>query len=188
MHLAASEGNLSVVQLLCARAAIEVNCADRWGNTPLSDAVGQKHDKMAALLHGHGGRMSYAPELMSLRLSELARQGKLERMMSLVEFGCDVNAVDYDLRAPLHAAAGEGNVHVIGFLLEQRADVNAVDHRGCTPLDEAVRTNHQLVAQRLREAGAQVRPSAFNRRILHPRSSPFRRPARSADGRGRAAR
>ena len=108
--------------------------------------------------------------------------------MSLVEFGCDVNAVDYDLRAPLHAAAGEGNVHVIGFLLAQKADVNASDHRGCTPLDEAVRTNHHLVAQRLREAGAQVRPSAFNRRIPHPRSSPFRRPARSADGRGRAAR
>ena len=61
--------------------------------------------------------------------------------MSLVEFGCDVNAVDYDLRAPLHAAAGEGNVHVIGFLLGQRADVNASDHRGCTPLDEAVRTS-----------------------------------------------
>ena len=29
LHLAASEGNLSVVQLLCAHAAIEVNCADR---------------------------------------------------------------------------------------------------------------------------------------------------------------
>ena len=31
------------------------------------------------MLHGHGGRMSYEPEIMSLRLSELARQGKLER-------------------------------------------------------------------------------------------------------------
>ena len=69
--------------------------------------------------------------------------------------------IDYDLRAPLHAAAGEGNVHVIGFLLEQRADVNAVDHRGCTPLDEAVRTSHQLVAQRLREAGATMGESAL---------------------------
>ena len=100
--------------------------------------------------------MFYAPEITSLRLSELAREGKLERMQTLVSFGCDVNAVDYDARTPLHAASGEGNVHILSYLLLQNADVNAVDHRGCTPLDEAVRTNHQLVAQRLREAGAQV--------------------------------
>jgi ankyrin repeat protein len=150
--------------------------------------VREGHDKVARLLHANGARMFYAPEITSLRLSELAREGKLERMQTLVSFGCDVNAVDYDARTPLHAASGEGNVHILSYLLLQNADVNAVDHRGCTPLDEAVRTNHQLVAQRLREAGAQVRPSAFNRRILHPRSSPFRRPARSADGRGRAAR
>ena len=86
-----------------------------------------------------------------LRLSELARQGKLERMMTLVEFGCDVNAIDYDRRSPLYAAAGNCNVNVIDFLLAKKANVNATDFRGCTPLDEAVRTNHQLVAQRLRE-------------------------------------
>ena len=86
-----------------------------------------------------------------LRLSELARQGKLERMMTLVEFGCDVNAIDYDRRSPLYAAAGNCNVNVIDFLISKKASVNATDFRGCTPLDEAVRTNHQLVAQRLRE-------------------------------------
>ena len=46
---------------------------------------------------------------------------------------------DHVIHRRLHAAAGEGNVHVIGFLLAQKADVNASDHRGCTPLDEAVR-------------------------------------------------
>ena len=75
-----------------------------------------------------------------LRLSELAREGKLERIQTLVSFGCDVNACDYDSRTALHAAAGEGNVHVLGYLLEQGSDYNAVDHRGSTPLDEAVRT------------------------------------------------
>ena len=81
--------------------------------------------------------------------------------MSLIEFGCDVNAIDYDRRSPLYAAAGNCNVNVIDFLLAKKADVNAKDFRGCTPLDEAVRTNHQLVAQRLREAGAVMGESAL---------------------------
>ena len=40
LHLAASEGNLTVAEALCKHAGIDVNCKDRWNNTPLSDAVG----------------------------------------------------------------------------------------------------------------------------------------------------
>ena len=156
LHLAASEGNLTVAETLCAHEATDLNVKDRWDGTPLGDAVREGHDKVARLLHARGAQMAYEPEITSLRLSELARLGKLERMMTLVSFGCDVNAVDYDMRTCLHAAAGEGNVHVLSYLIEQGADVNAVDHRGCTPLDEAIRSSHQLVAQRLREAHAQL--------------------------------
>ena len=67
LHLAASEGNLTVAEALCKHAGIDVNCKDRWNNTPLSDAVGHKHEKVASLLHSHGARMSYEPEIMSRR-------------------------------------------------------------------------------------------------------------------------
>ena len=211
LHLAASGGNLTVAEALCKHPKIDVNAKDRWDGTALADAVRCLHPPPALVLHEYHSTTSAAYPFPGararqggaaaarqrrkdvpragdhLRLSELAREGKLERMQTLVSFGCDVNAVDYDARTPLHAASGEGNVHILSYLLLQNADVNAVDHRGCTPLDEAVRTNHHLVAQRLREAGAQVRPSAFNRRILTPQLT-FPPAGSFCDGRGRAAR
>ena len=47
MHLAASEGRLETVQLLVALGA-DVNAADRWGGTPLGDAVLSNHEACIA--------------------------------------------------------------------------------------------------------------------------------------------
>ena len=39
LHLAASEGHLRVVRLLLASGLVDVNHRDRWGATPLRDAL-----------------------------------------------------------------------------------------------------------------------------------------------------
>eukprot|EP00957_Ditylum_brightwellii_P164899 12554732-Ditylum_brightwellii.AAC.1 len=41
LHLAAGEGRLEVVELLC-EAGADVNIEDRWGNRPLDDAASAK--------------------------------------------------------------------------------------------------------------------------------------------------
>ena len=46
LHLAASEGILAVVEMLIDELCASVNPRDRWGNTPLDDAIRSGHDKV----------------------------------------------------------------------------------------------------------------------------------------------
>ncbi|EKX42415.1 hypothetical protein GUITHDRAFT_48639, partial [Guillardia theta CCMP2712] len=49
MHMAASEGNYRVVELLLEEGA-EKNQKDRWGNTPLQDAINNTQGPVIQLL------------------------------------------------------------------------------------------------------------------------------------------
>ena len=51
LHLAAGEGRLLVVAYLLVAGA-QPNPRDRWGGTPLDDAVREKHQHVEAVLRG----------------------------------------------------------------------------------------------------------------------------------------
>ena len=51
LHLAASVGNEQIVQLLLREGA-DAQATDRWGGTPLDDAVREKHQHVEAVLRG----------------------------------------------------------------------------------------------------------------------------------------
>ncbi len=53
LHLAAGEGREDVVELLCTSGA-DVNVEDRWGNRPLDDAGGSKHQACVTILKNYG--------------------------------------------------------------------------------------------------------------------------------------
>ena len=55
MHLAAAEGHLRLVQFFLAHGT-PVNPRDRWGNTPLDEALRHRQEEIAELLAGQGGR------------------------------------------------------------------------------------------------------------------------------------
>jgi hypothetical protein len=57
LHLAAGEGKLEVVELLCAANA-DVNVEDRWGNRPLDDAIGSKQSACTDMLRKYGAERS----------------------------------------------------------------------------------------------------------------------------------
>jgi len=50
LHIAASEGYLNIVQFLLSHTANAVAAKDRWGRTPLDDAVFFNHADCAAVL------------------------------------------------------------------------------------------------------------------------------------------
>jgi len=64
--------------------------------------------------------------------------------------GTDMTLIDYDGRTALHIAAAQGCHEVVKFLLEH-CDVpaNPKDRWGFSPLDEAVRFNHQACVELL---------------------------------------
>ena len=70
LHVAASEGALKVVELLVAHGA-NVNSLDRWGGTPVRDAVKNGHDKLSRYLLDLGGTLGFDEVTASSELCEL---------------------------------------------------------------------------------------------------------------------
>ena len=106
LHLAASEGNVSVVASLL-EAAADLNTRDRWGGTPLRDAVRHGHMEVARALRAKGGEMGFDEVEASGQLCELARSGSFDLLTIMLTCGVHVNAADYDMRTCLHLAASE---------------------------------------------------------------------------------
>lgn len=53
LHLAAAEGHLRCVKFLLEECKVKYDCRDRWGQTPLTEAILFKHTKVASLIKRH---------------------------------------------------------------------------------------------------------------------------------------
>ncbi|KAL9148226.1 hypothetical protein ABFS82_12G028000 [Erythranthe guttata] len=69
LHLAASEGHASIVELLLAYNA-NVNLQDRWQRTPLADAKVYEHRDICRILEVNGGRELIEDQAMLVRHEE----------------------------------------------------------------------------------------------------------------------
>lgn len=100
LHLAASAGNLHVVNALVEHGA-KLSAKDRWGGTPLADALREGHVQVARALRSLGAELLFDQSMASGMLCELARVGDLERVKLMLTCGTDANASDYDRRTCL---------------------------------------------------------------------------------------
>jgi len=65
--------------------------------------------------------------------------------------GVDLNAADYDGRTALHLAASDGQLEIVNYLIDKGVNLDPVDRWGGTPLIDAERGGHNVVAVRLKE-------------------------------------
>ena len=98
MHLAASSGEMHIVEHLIEHGA-NTNAVDRWGGTPLSDAVREGHAAIARRLVQDGAMLSYDEARASSELCEYAKTGDVQQINLLLECGADGNAADYVSRS-----------------------------------------------------------------------------------------
>jgi len=153
MHLAATEGNMKVVEFLISHGA-DVKVKDRWNHTPLHDAITYKHDAIAQLLVSKGA--SLPRQDASLACQKAASTGDVRQLTRLIENGVDPNIGDYDGRTALHLAASSGQLSAVQYLISVKANISPLDRWGGTPLLDAIRNNHSLVARLLKEHGGVV--------------------------------
>lgn len=112
-----------------------MNCVDKFGNTPLLEAVVSGHNPIATLLVKQGASLDLQDS--GSYLCKIVASGETALLKRLLTYGMDPNSKDYDDRTPLHMAAAEGLHLVAKILLDFGASVLSEDRWGNTPLDEA---------------------------------------------------
>eukprot|EP00742_Colponemidia_sp_Colp-10_P008413 GILJ01009112.1.p1 GENE.GILJ01009112.1~~GILJ01009112.1.p1 ORF type:complete len:645 (-),score=58.75 GILJ01009112.1:119-2026(-) len=146
LHLAACEGRLGVVEYLLRKGA-NVHAKDRYGHTPLLDAVLNGHDLVAALLRKAGGLLNVDRTTLVNMLFPAAAEGAVEVLRRLHENGADFNVSDYHENTPLHLAASYGRADAVRLLLEIGTICPEAKNRcGHTAVEEALRHNHADIA------------------------------------------
>ncbi len=101
------------------------NLKDRWGCTPLQEAITHKHTLIVGLLCQHKAALD-APDPAG-SMCQAAAVGNVEAVRRFVENGVDPLVGDYDKRTALHIAAAEGQEKVTEYLLSKKADPNPKD-------------------------------------------------------------
>ncbi|KAK8959348.1 Potassium channel SKOR [Platanthera guangdongensis] len=101
-HIASPREHEDKVKYLIQRKA-EVNCIDKFGHSPLLEAVKADHDKVAKLLQENGAVLNL--EDAGTYLCRIAAHNKVDMLRRLLGHGIDPNHRNYDHRTPLHVAA-----------------------------------------------------------------------------------
>jgi len=152
LHLAASEGRTDTVKFLMAKGA-NVQAVDRFGGTPMDDALAARRSEIVRLLAQAGGQLAQKTEELAAQLIKAASVGHTDRLRDILE-NSDVSpgVADYDNRTALHLAAAHGEGAAVAYLLSRGADPRAEDRFGRTPVDQAREGGHAALAAELEAA------------------------------------
>jgi len=93
--VAAAEGHIPVVELMVGGGA-RLNRSDRWGGSPLDDALRHRHLEVAAALRQAGGRGGVRDHKAALIAAAAA--GDESEARALLDDGAAANCADYDKR------------------------------------------------------------------------------------------
>ncbi|MEC7241393.1 MAG: ankyrin repeat domain-containing protein, partial [Myxococcota bacterium] len=173
MHLAAAEGHAHAVSFLL-ECGVDPNRPDRWGGTPLEDAVNGNHESVIAVLQEHEAELGEGKHVSTdgdtdeaildgnadrvVELLWAAAKADLRGLQTALANGIPIHAADYDGRTALHLGAAEGNEAVVRYLLAHGHPIHVRDRWNSTPLDEAKRENRTAVIDLL-EAAQRSQPS-----------------------------
>ncbi|XP_047193577.1 60 kDa lysophospholipase isoform X2 [Scophthalmus maximus] len=118
LHIAACEGHLKLVEYLLGHGAT-VYAKDRYGDTPLCNAVRFRHKEVVKLLRQTGAHFSREKlEEAGTELCSLAATRDLEGLEIWSLAGADLRKQGYDGQTAIQVAQAVGNKEVVAFLVQ----------------------------------------------------------------------
>lgn len=94
---------------------------DRFGCTPLLEAINNGHDRVVDLLSNEGASLNI--DDAGSRLCMAVTRGDSDFLRRVLSHGVDANVRDYDYRTPLHIASSGGLYMMAKLLLDSGASV-----------------------------------------------------------------
>jgi len=158
LHLAASEDLLLVVSFLMKELGADPNVSDRYGGTPLDDAIRSGNQKVVDFLKDNGGLRGKTAEYADpdFLLLQAGATGDLMQLKRMHAENVDMSLTNDDSRTALHLAAANGHIACVQELVENMGvDVNAEDRWGGTPLDDAIQSGIEDVINYLKFQGGE---------------------------------
>jgi hyperpolarization activated cyclic nucleotide-gated potassium channel 4 len=157
LHLAASNGHSDMVRLLVERYGASHTVKDRYGGTPLDDAIREGHLDIVKFLRGFSDADITAQNVRAF--IEAAADNNVKVFEILLAAGMNPNCCDHNHRTALHVSVCNRSKDVLLFLLGlPNIELAPVDKKGHTPLWDAIVDSNQEFALLLRQKGAPVQP------------------------------
>ena len=100
--------------------------------------------------------ISISSVTMTIPLHQYAEAGAVKEILPLIRAGVDVDERDAGGQTALHKATWKGKVDVVRVLLAHNANPSVVSNSGLSPLIVATLFGHDVILQRLVDAGASL--------------------------------
>lgn len=146
LHVACCEGNKNIVKHLLLNG-VSVHIRDRHDRTPLQEAIAVDNHDIINLLVKCGAHMTGSARGVGGLLCSAAARGQIKRMESYRLAGADLSQPDISGRTPLHLACLHGHLEMVDFLLRNYVEKDDIDLLGLSPLEYAVRGNHEAIVK-----------------------------------------
>ncbi|XP_072421006.1 ankyrin repeat and death domain-containing protein 1A [Chiloscyllium punctatum] len=151
LHLAASYGNLEVVEFLIGSGCVH-GLKDKEQNTALHLCARSGHVEVLQKIIETAVDLDEKNWEGETALHLAAEEGHSSCVKVLLNDACDVNAQTNKNMTALHYAACHGWVKVAELLIEADINVDAVNHQGASPIHLAVLHNHDSIVKLLIDA------------------------------------
>lgn len=137
LHIAASTGNLPVIEQLLMPLEPAINAQTNAGQTPLHFAVSKGHTEVVQYLLSKGASPRIKDKQEQNALHRAASRENLAIVEMLIKARAPLNATDKSSWTSLHHAMAEGNGDVAIAIIKAGGDMERTDQDGQTPLDVA---------------------------------------------------
>ncbi|KAL6701130.1 putative ankyrin repeat-containing protein [Trichoderma pleuroticola] len=155
LHLAASEGNVNVVQKLLNQGD-DIEAKDKYGGTPFFDAVYSGKKDTAKLLLDRGADINVTRNDGWPIFHEMVVKGRADMVTFLLDHGANIEAKRTEDETPLGLAIGVKNPDMAKLLLARGADIEAQDDAGWTELHTTASKGEIDMVKLLLDHGANI--------------------------------